>query len=405
MKGYKRMMIAFAALLVLFVFTKLATPAPTKWDKTLRDDDKNPYGTYILYKSIQKLFPNTSITEERMPVYNIVDDDGNISGEDTVNQLYIAVAPDLDFSKEESRSLLKFIGKGNYVFLASEANTNDLYDSLRVHAKYTYALDKTLDSARVNFADSTIRIAKGYSFYANTIDFYFDSLPNKYPFEKLGVIDQSNEVNFVKIPIGKGALYLHSSPIVFSNAFILQKSNYKYVEQALSYLPQNIRTIHWDGYYTKGRTDEEAETPFRYFLSHFWLRIGFYLAWILLILYVLFGGKRKQRIIPVLAPPRNTTADFINTISSLYYNQHSGPEIFEKKVYHWLAFIRNHLHMDTDDVANNEFWERLSQKTNIDLKFLLTIREQIIALQTNYNDNIFRELYKNIETFYTEVKK
>ncbi|MFT4203818.1 MAG: hypothetical protein QM610_07870 [Chitinophagaceae bacterium] len=399
MKKYKRSMIAFVVLLVLYVITKLTAPKPTQWNETLRDDDKNPYGTYILHKSLPTLFPNIKQEEIGVPLYNFLEE--KKEGDNSTNQAYIAIAPRLSFTKVEIPKLLAFIKKGNYALLSAEYFNKEFADSLGF--KTNALIFNILDSSRMNFTDSTIKTAKGYRFFSGTVDNYFDSFPKKYPVEKLGVIDQSQQVNFIKVSIGKGALLLHASPLCFSNAFILQKDNYHYTEEVLSYLPKNIGTINWDQYYTQGRN--EAQTPFRYFLSHFWLRIGFCLAWILLILYALFGGKRRQRIIPIVNPPRNTTADFMNTISSLYYNQKSGNEIFEKKVYHWLAFIRNSLHLDTENVSSNDFWERLALKSNTDLNFLLVIRQQIISLQTQYNDDEFSRLYKNIENFYQQAKK
>ncbi|WP_447640927.1 MULTISPECIES: DUF4350 domain-containing protein [Chitinophagaceae] len=397
MKGYKRLMIVFIVLFVLFVITKLTAPKPVQWQETLRDDDKNPYGTYILKQSFPTLFPHTKSETVSIPLYNLLEEEL----EKTSNRAYIAIAPNLSFSKLETSRLLDFIRKGNYAFLSTENYESALWDSLGLSTNTQFF--NIMDSSRVNFTDSSIKTAKGYRFYSGTIDNYFDSFPKKFPVEKLGVIDQSGQVNFVKIIVGSGAIFVHASPICFSNAFILQKDNYTYTQQVLSYLPKEVHTLYWDQYYTQGRG--EATTPFRYFLSHFWLRIGFYLAWILLVLYVLFGGKRRQRIIPVITPPRNTTADFIQTISSLYYNQKSGNEIFEKKVYHWLAFIRNYLQLDTGNVSSNDFWERLALKSNTDLNFLLVIREQIISLQDRYNDEVFTRLYKNIETFYIQAKK
>jgi len=399
MKGYKRLVIGFIVLFVLFIFTKLTAPKPTDWSETLRDDDKNPYGTYVLHKSIPSLFPNIDTKNVQVPLYNFLEESVD---ENDSNQAYIALSPRIEFTKIEVGRLICFIQKGNYAFLSTENFGNLLWDSIGLRANTLYF--NISDSSRVNFTDAKARTSKGYSFYAQTIDNYFDSFPTKYPTEKLGIIEQNKETNFVKIHIGKGAIYVHASPICFSNAFILQRNNYQYVEQALSYLPKEIHTLYWDQYYTQGR-GEEAQTPFRYFLTHFWLRIGFYLAWILLILYVLFGGKRRQRKIPIIASPRNTTADFIETISSLYYNQKSGPEIFEKKVNHWLAFLRNHLQFDTSDISPKEFWEILAVKTNTELSFLLTIREEINTLQAQYSDTIFKELYDNIQTFYEQAKK
>lgn len=399
MKGYKRFVIAFIVLFVLFIITDLTAPKPTDWKETLRDDDKNPYGTYVLRQSLPSLFEKARVENIDIPFYNFTE---QYDGKKDSNQLYISVAPQMNLSNTEITQLFNFAKRGNYVLLSAEEFGKKLNDSLHIKNK-TYFFN-LLDSSRVNFLDANIRTAKGYSFYSQTIDNYFSKLPKTATIDSLGMIEQNKEINFIKVNMGKGAIFLHASPICFTNAFQLYKNNYKYTEQVLSFLPQKIHTLYWDQYYSQG-DDNEPQTPFRYFLTHFWLRIGFYMAWILLILYVLFSGKRRQRTIPIILPPRNTTEDFIQTISSLYYNQKSGKEIFEKKVYHWLNYIRNNLHLDTDQVSTDDFWEKLAEKSNIDKSLLQEIREQIIALQTRYNENTFKELYKNIEHFYQQIKK
>lgn len=42
-------------------------------------------------------------------------------------------------------------------------------------------------------------------------------------------------VNFLKVPFGKGQVFLHSTPEAFSNFFMLKGENKIYVENLLSY--------------------------------------------------------------------------------------------------------------------------------------------------------------------------
>ena len=44
--------------------------------------------------------------------------------------------------------------------------------------------------------------------------------------------------NFLKIQYGKGAVFVHTNPVVFTNYFLL-KDTYSYTEQVFSYLPSS----------------------------------------------------------------------------------------------------------------------------------------------------------------------
>ncbi|MEJ7677787.1 MAG: hypothetical protein WKG06_07955 [Segetibacter sp.] len=60
-----------------------------------------------------------------------------------------------------------------------------------------------------------------------------------------------------------------------------------------------------------------------------------------LLLYVLFEMKRRQRIIPVITPLKNSTLDFVKTVASVYYNEKDNNGIADKKVNYFLEFVRS----------------------------------------------------------------
>jgi hypothetical protein len=53
-----------------------------------------------------------------------------------------------------------------------------------------------------------------------------------------------------------------------------------------------------------------ASTPLRFFLTNDFLRWALRLSVFGLILYILFEMKRRQRVIPVITPLRNSTVRF-----------------------------------------------------------------------------------------------
>ncbi len=50
-------------------------PKPINWEKTFSNKDKIPYGTYVLYTTLNELFPDQEITVSRIPAYNFLQQD------------------------------------------------------------------------------------------------------------------------------------------------------------------------------------------------------------------------------------------------------------------------------------------------------------------------------------------
>ena len=59
-------------------------------------------------------------------------------------------------------------------------------------------------------------------------------------------------------------------------------------------------------------------------------------------------GKRKQRIIPVITPLKNTSLEFVETIGRLYYQKGTRSGIAHKKIIFFLDFIRTRYNIATN---------------------------------------------------------
>ena len=128
--------------------------------------------------------------------------------------------------------------------------------------------------------------------------------------------------NFLKIYHGKGAIYVHSNPIAFTNYYLL-KNKESYTEKVFSYLPN--KTVYWDPHIKKSvysnKKDEDNTSVFNYFLQHETLTWFLIVSSTGILLFMLFNARRKQRAIPIIKPLENTTVAFTQTISSLYLKE------------------------------------------------------------------------------------
>jgi hypothetical protein len=389
LKSYRPFVIIFSVLLVLYIVVEYNKPKPIDWTVTLSKDDKNPFGAYVLFNELQQLFPNAAVNAFREPPYNVLADTAQ------KNNAYILLAPELTLQKTDIKRLLKFAENGNAVFV-SAYDCELLMDTLGLKTKTGFDL-KNKDSAKINFVNPLLKAPHDYSFKKLSINEYFSEIKRKDSTIILGST-QKGDPNFVKVVYGEGAFYIAAAPLCFSNYFMLFKDNQKYISNAFSYLPVDVENIYWDEYYKTGR--EGAQTPLRFLLSNLYLRWALRIVLILLIVFVLFDMKRRQRIIPIVEPLRNTSLDFVKTVSSVYYHQHDNKSIAEKKLQYWLDSIRSRYYLSS--AMDEDFIKQLNKKSGASVELIKTIISYFDLVKESkiISDQSLLQLNKNIDTFY-----
>ena len=139
--------------------------------------------------------------------------------------------------------------------------------------------------------------------------------------------------NFFKLDIGKGAVYIHLNPLMLSNVNMVDSTGAEYAAGVLAHFGE--KEIIWDlasvnlpteKAKKRKKPDAPAQSPFEYIFSQRSLRLSWYLFLGLSFLYVLFGARRRQRIVPVLPTNQNTSLEFIQTISRLYFSNKTTKE-------------------------------------------------------------------------------
>ena len=394
MKGYRKFLFAIIIILIVYIMAEMNRPKPINWDLTLSKDDKDPYGGFILFRQMKDLFPSAEINTYRLPVYNQVN---NFTRSNTA---YILIDPVLQPNPNDIDELLNYAVTGNYVFLSAENFGKALMDSLKFDTRRRFSFVND-DTAHVNFTNRKLKSPAGYSFMKITVDGYF----NKFDTARTIILGINNreEVNFIKMPYGDGAFFIHASPRCFTNYFMISGDNANYTAKALSYLPKNIQTIFWDEYYKLGATG--SMNPLRFILNDPFLRWAFRIGVFTILLFVLFEMKRRQRIIPVISPLKNSTLDFVETVGTVYFNQRDNKNIALKKISYFLEYIRAAFYLPTNHI-NDELKEALSKKsglpqTEIDELFYVITS---IQLRDQIDDETLLLLNKKIDSFYEKVK-
>ncbi len=251
---------------------------------------------------------------------------------------YIIINSKFSPGDSDAEALLKFVSDGNNAFVSAEEMSGVFADSLKVKINNGYYEEglSTEDLKSGPKKDSIYLVLlntrlstyeKKYWYRDGTVSSYFSSVDTANALV-LGKNSQGN-INFVRIRYGEGYFYLSATPLAFTNYNMMLADNAAYISACLSYLP--VRDTYWDEYYKNYR--EADSNSLRFIESQPPLYWAYYLALWSAVVYIVFESKRRQRVIPIVEPPKNTTLEFVSTIGRLYFQNGNHKDIADKKIY------------------------------------------------------------------------
>ena len=387
---------------------QLTSCKKTNWNENYREKEKSPFGTYIIYNEAKTLFKNEEIVYLKQNIYDYLFDNYNTTSASFGT--YICIKNNAyKLTKDGVKDLLSFVNDGNNAFISLNEFSDDLKEQLEFT---TNNLDKNINSIKALKAlkgEYSLE-HKGFENEVFTLDrnskrHYFISY-NKNKTIVLGTtkIDGEKLPNFLKIYHGKGAIYIHTNPIVFTNYYLL-KNKESYTEKVFSYLPNN--TVYWDPQIKKSiysnKKDEDNTSVFKYFLQHETLTWFLIVSSAGILLFMLFNARRKQRAIPIIKPLENTTVAFTQTISSLYLKEEDHKNLADKKIAYFLEKVRTKYLLNTNNL-NQNFIQILASKSGNKIQNTKYLVNTIITL--NNKSECSKEellvLHKMIEKFFNK---
>ena len=392
-----------------------------KWRQTLGQDDKRPYGTWLAHESLKYYFSGAKVeTLSGKARFNNMDDVmkyANAGG----HGLLILEGFDFYLSDEEWKQLKGFIKAGNEVFIFSNVLDNKIEQDLQCYMKNNetgkfrfLTSDRDLDNKfvlslqnnRATDYGYTGRNLKGYfdvpvdapdTVQRNTDDTDSAIKYSEWPYpDTLGYAQ--TEPDFIRYRLGEGHLTLHAAPLVLSNYFLLQDGNEQYLTGIWQTLPENVTHVYWVTYGNRTQRSSGMSVLWKYPATKY----AILLALLALLVYVLFEGKRKQRIIPVIAPLRNDSVSFVETVGRLYYNKGNHANLAAKMTLQFLEWVRTHYYLNTN-LLNEEFIMQLAMKsghTEATVRGLMDIIHEVRMGTALVDDAYLYQLYSTIQQFY-----
>jgi hypothetical protein len=117
---------------------------------TLKRSDKIPYGTYVAYENLKYIFPGAQIEVNKVSPsnynsftashdYQIYADTVQESKADAQKTLYMIISPYFSPNIREYRALMRFIGRGNHVFISAQYWGREFCDSLKLDTRSPFS--------------------------------------------------------------------------------------------------------------------------------------------------------------------------------------------------------------------------------------------------------------------------
>ncbi|MCF6181507.1 DUF4350 domain-containing protein [Lutibacter sp.] len=388
----KTYLVAFILLILGFMYIESTKKKPVNWFPSYVAKHKIPYGTYVLKNELPKLFPKIKIKDSFEPPFIHLKDT-------TLTGTYFFVDEAINFGNDEFYRLMKFVKKGNDVFIATHGINIDT-----LGFKTKRLIGKNLDEKVFFKFKNKVFNNKEFSFdrdFNNQIFTKIDTL-NTTVLGITGYVNNQNKrsvegVNFVRYNYGKGHFYFYTFPEVFTNYTILKSANVQQVANVLSYIRADIPII-WDAYYKTGKT--KITSPIHYLLSSKSLKYAYYTLLLGVLFFIVFKGKRTQRSIPIITPLKNQTLAFTQTIANMYFEKEDHKSIAEQQINYFLDYIRTKFHLSTANF-NEEFYKKLASRSDNSIEFVKKIISECntIHLKNTITKEELMALNKNIEKF------
>lgn len=388
-------LLAFFALIFLgMIYLEYTKPKPINWTPTFSSYDKIPYGTYVFFHEMKKLYPENNfeqISETPYTKLNKIDYDKG-------NNAYIFIESASLNSPETLNNIFDFVQQGNDAFIISSHPPQSILDSLNAQITISaFGLDqKKSENQLVNPNSNKTK----YVFDKNTNIYYFQKIDTTKA-TVLGTASFNNisYPNFIEQNYGKGKFYIQLQSTAYTNYYMLKDNNYLYATNAFQYI--NKKKIFWD------ENGKSISRPTEGLLMFIQKNPPLLWAWRILIFgtlfYVIFFGKRLQRVIPIIKPLKNTSVEFTKTIANLYYNNRNYQDLIQKKIKYFLFFVREKYFIDIENLDEN-FAQKLHLKSGVSLE----ITQQIVTLinSTKNSSATEQDLIKintTIDQFYKNI--
>jgi len=388
----------FIPLLLVFVgivYIQISTPKPINWSKTFLQKDKIPFGCKALYDLLEQSAFKDRIITNKKNIYQS-NEEGLLKENGTS---YLFINDKLEFDPIETKILLEQVEKGNKVFLACNNLTGLLKDTLNIvtNLDFSYFVPDTKESEYEIYYHKNLKDEKKYKYHSGITPIYFTSVDTSST--RVIASNSNNEAVFISCQFGKGTFYLLSTPEVLTNYCIANKPSKEFAYTCLAYL--TTPKIIWDEHYKTHLAHLDSELQFIF--KNDSLYAAYSITILGTLLFMFFNLRRRQRAIPIVAPPANSSIEFVEVIGNVYFNSKNHKIIAEEKVNSFLEMIRTKFQVNTR-LFDDALFTRVSKLSGIhldEIKDLFNFIDQI-QFSKSITEQTLIDLNTRLEKFHEQ---
>ena len=371
-KGQKVLLSILSLIILGILLLIFSSPVPVNWSPSYEQNDSRPLGSKVFYDQVKK--KSGKWENINLPPFEAI---GGVPQHATyvfINQ-YFVTDPD------ETGLLLDWVRSGGHLFVSAANISTVMLDSLGLT---DHLFPEDFEAERVFTLDlespmSLSQPATYDQFHNGEYFQWTDSVQVKI----LGKIQDQNSPdtigsmpNFIQLRKGNGLVTFHAFPEAFSNYFLLDKVNKSYTEQVLGTWDLS-HTVLLDHYIKSGKVTNSS--PLYLVLSNPYLKAAYFTCWVLLVLWVLFEGKRKQKAIRLITPPQNKSLEFAKTISAIYLNRKDMTQLgrLQLKLFWYYCRTKFNVHAENRE----EIADLTAIKSGVSLKYTRDLIRELTIME------------------------
>ena len=342
-KTFKLYAVIFIVVMVILALFEVNKTEVTNWTRNFSIKEKTPFGLYVFNQEAETLFKGNLIKTQESPY-----DYYNNHKKNPHNILVI----ESQIDQTSWKKILTEVSKGSDAMIIISRFPRKISDSIGIDLQY-YGYN---EKAVLKFTDPQLPndFMEMDKFPSETSITYL-----KADSEILGktITNEKNEnVSFIKTKFGKGNIFFHTEPLFVTNYYLLKPGNFKYAENVFSFLDAKETVWFVDSVQTV------STSPLRFILEHKALKYAWWMFLGGMFLFIIFNAKRKQRIVPIIEPLKNTSVEFVKSIGNLYLQEGDFHDMMSKKAQYFLYKVRLDFLIDTSNL-DEEFAKKLQLKT------------------------------------------
>lgn len=357
-KTFKIYALIFIIIMVILALFEVNKKEVVDWRKNFDVNEKSPFGLFIFNQEAKDLFKNNlkKIDISAYDYYN-----------ENKKKPHNIVVIESEIDIESWNKILDEVSNGSDAMLIMAKMPKEVSDSIGFYdSEISFEETNALKLTDKKYQNDFIKLDKfpsgrGFSYIK----------PGVQVLGKTVEKENDDQANFIKAKFGKGNIYVHCEPLFLTNYYLLKSGNTKYAQDVFSYLSD--RETLW---FVEANT-KESHFFMRFILGNPALKYAWWLLLAGLILFIFFNAKRKQRIVPIIEPLKNTSVDFVKSIGNLYLQEGDFHDMMAKKAQYFLNKVRLDLLIDTQNL-DEEFAKKLQLKTGKNIEM---ITEAIVLIK------------------------